>query len=90
MSESPDFSTVRRELRRLKRNAFNELNEAVTKINSDLELAVIELNNLEGEIVALIKELINKIREFHDDLEKEGEGRKLNVKLRHGTWLLIA
>ena len=73
-SESYGFPAIRCELHKLKKNTFKEVKEPVAKTNSGLELTLIELNELERQLVTLVKDLIQRVGNFRHGLEAEGGG----------------
>ena len=69
MRQASDLSTVQRELRVLKRSAFKEVAEAVTRIKSDKETPRAEIDELEEKLEPLIKELNTKAGKYINALE---------------------
>ena len=48
------------------------MKEAVTKINSDMELMITDLNELEEGLVTLIKYLVERLGRFRENLDAVG------------------
>ena len=85
MSEAFDLSKIQRELSVLKRNAFNEVAEATTRMKSDQEITRAEIGELNEKLEPLINDFDKGVSEYIIALERlEGEDNDIEIELWEG------